>query len=62
MKHIVLIWEKSKKDAGRPIHLIKGRIEITEEDIENLALSKFRESTTEDERYDYSASIDSTII
>lgn len=60
MKHIVEIWSTNKET--NKIIGIKTRIEITEEDIENLALKLFEERYEQDSHYSYSASIDKTII
>lgn len=60
MKHIVEIWT-TNKETGRIIG-IKTRIELTESDIEELALQKYRERYETDDRTEYSASIDKTII
>lgn len=59
MEHIVLIWEKNKT---KNIHTIRARVTLTESDIKELALSKFREQYTEKADYIYTAYIDKTII
>ena len=60
MKHIVEIWTKNK-DTNRIIG-VRTRIELTDTDIEELALTKFKERFDIDDHIEYSASIDKTVI
>jgi hypothetical protein len=60
MKHTVIIWEMSKTEVVT--YNIRTRIIITEEDIKELALTKFREQYTEMGKYNYTADIDKTEI
>lgn len=57
MKHAVLIWSTNQSKFTR----IEARVEITEEDIERLALDKYKANHDDDEGKSWFAEIDSTI-
>ena len=59
MKIKVDIWEKGKISGS---YFIACHMELTEADIEEIALQKYKESyDLDEERYEYSANIDEVI-
>ncbi len=57
MKHTVLIWSTNQSKFTK----IESRVEITEEDIEQLALEKYKANHSVDEGKSWFAEIESTI-
>ncbi len=57
MKHIVLIWSTSQLKFTK----IEARVEITEEDIEQLAIDKYKANHYDDKGKLWFAELDSTI-
>ncbi len=57
MKHTVLIWSTNQSKFTK----IEARVEITEEDIEQLALDKYKANHYHDDGKSWFAEIESTI-
>lgn len=58
MKHTIIIWSENKENGNSRIEC---RINITEDDIEKLAVEKYINDYTIDENRKYTAEIDETI-
>ena len=59
MRHFVEIWTKDKEGH---INIRRDRVIITEADIEELAVRKFKEENSTDDNIQYTAQIDKTEI
>ncbi len=57
MKHTVLIWSTNQSKFTK----IESRVEITEEDIEQLALDNYKANHYDDEGKSWFAELDSTV-
>lgn len=58
MKHKLLIWSKGKI-TGK--HLIESHVELSEEDIEDLAMKQYANEHNLDDSREYYAELDETI-
>ena len=59
MRHFVEIWTKDKEGH---INIRRDRVIITEADIEELAVRKFKEENSTDDNIQHTAQIDKTEI
>lgn len=60
MVHEIIIWRKNKANGH---HFVETRINMTDKDIESIALDKHKsEQFIDEENFEYFAEIDKTII